>query len=134
MGREPGFMSYHTGRHPSQNKLAKPKLYYGCKCVFEHKKRSVPGRGAHFYEESVILIEAPDARSAREKAIKAARKYARQGVMFCGLVCAYPIMETQLGDGVEAFVSFRTSNLPPRNYVSRFYFSRSCYSAGLPEE
>lgn len=107
-----------------------PEIFYGCKCIFLHTARR---RGKmRFYEESVILIKAPDAAIARERASRAAADYAGKGITFCGVVASYPILEDELSEGMEVFSSFRFSSLSPKKYANRFYLGRSCYFSGLP--
>lgn len=105
------------------------QLYYGCKCMFMHTNRSC-GR-KRFYEESVLLIAAPNAAKAREKAMRAAADYAGEGIVFCELIATYPVLEDKPGDGTEVFSSFRYSTLSPKAFADRYYFGKSCYLAGL---
>ncbi len=104
-------------------------MYFGCKSVFLHKKRST-GK-LKFYEERVVIVQATEPDAARKKAIRVSTEYARDGIVFCDLISVFPILEERLEDGVEVFASFRWSKLEKREFADRFYFSKSCLTAGV---
>ena len=116
----------------SKRRSLKPgaPLFYGCKCVFLHKPKS--SRGKYFYEETIVVVNAPDDRVAARKARRLGNDYAGAGVVFCDLVAVYPILDDTLTDGVEVFAGFRRSRLAPKSFLKRFYIGPSSLAAGLP--
>lgn len=76
------------------------------------------------YEERITLWRATSVEQAVEFAEREAAVYAESGyeLSYVGFAQAYALDEdAELGHGVEVFSLLRNSELPPREYVDRFF-------------
>ncbi|MEU4107015.1 hypothetical protein ACGFYT_16080 [Streptomyces sp. NPDC048208] len=89
--------------------------WYGVRCVFRHRPLDV-------YEERVTLWTARSPDEAIARAETEAREYCDllEEVEYVNFAEAFLIREVP-GEGVEVFSLMRESELPPAQYVERFF-------------
>ncbi|MFG2816009.1 hypothetical protein [Streptomyces sp. NPDC048410] len=89
--------------------------WYGVRCVFRHRPLGV-------YEERVTLWTAHSLDEAIGRAETEAREYCDmlEGVEYANFAEAFRIGDVP-GEGVEVFSLMRESELPPGEYVQRFF-------------
>lgn len=89
--------------------------WYGVRCVFRHLSLGV-------YEERVTLWTARSSDEAIDRAETEAREYCEvlDEVEYVDFAEAFRINELP-GEGVEVFSLMRESELPPGEYVQRFF-------------
>jgi hypothetical protein len=89
--------------------------WYGVRCIFHHRDLRV-------YEERITLWEAPDGATAIARAEAEAIVYAHehQDVDYLDIAQSFHMFAPP-GDGAEAFSLMRSSELPPTEYLDRFF-------------
>ncbi|WP_369190852.1 hypothetical protein [Streptomyces sp. R08] len=89
--------------------------WYSVRCVFRHLSLGV-------YEERVTLWTARSLDEAISRAVSEAREYCEvlEEVEYVNFAEAFRISEVP-GEGVEVFSLMRESEMPPAEYVHRFF-------------
>ena len=92
--------------------------WYAVRSLFSHQEG--PERS---YEERITLWQAADLDDALDRAAAEAAGYAEfAGVTHLSeFAQSYPVADAPPRDGAEVFSLTRSSTLPPRPYVDRFF-------------
>lgn len=100
--------------------------WYGVRCVFRHLPLGV-------YEERVTLWTGGSAEEAIGRAEVEAREYcaALEGVEYSGFAESFRI-DGVPGEGAEVFSLMQESELPPGEYVERFFATGTERTGSLP--
>ena len=103
----------------------KDRYWFSVRCVFRMESSSS-------YEERVTLWRAASFSEAIERAETEAKEYANDvNSEYVGLAQAYELAEDAIGDGVEVFSLIRDSELPPNEYLDRFFATGSEHQGDL---
>ena len=96
--------------------------WYGVRCIFSH---GVVDDGARtLFEERIVLVRAESFDEAISKAEAEAENYAADlggETQYLGEADAYHLALSEIVEGSEIFSLMRTSELGPKDYVSRFF-------------
>lgn len=112
--------------------------WYGVRCLFDHGP-SESVLDAHMYEERIVILRATAFADAIERAELDAEEYARilPGVEFLGFAQAYLIADDLADDPrqelAEVYSLMRSSTLPSRDYIGRFFATGSEHEGAADE-
>lgn len=112
--------------------------WYGIRCLFGHGPSEIEA-GARVYEERIVILRATSFEDAVTKAEQDAETYASalDGVEYLGLAQAYEIADDIADDPcqqcAEVFSLMRSSALPARDYVRRFFDTGSEHHGSVDE-
>lgn len=96
--------------------------WYAARCVFRWKSVTPEASGHQIYEERIVLIRAENFEDARHRAEGEARQYAADtDAEFFDFVEVFHLFDRKIIDGTEIFSLIRESQLPPADYVERFF-------------
>ena len=106
---------HHSGVEPEQE-----NRWYAVRSLFH-----VPDDADGGYEERITLWEAPDLDDALARAAAEADEYAEfAGVTYLSdFAQSYALADAPPRDGAEVFSLTRSSAIPPKPYVERFFSS-----------
>lgn len=94
--------------------------WYSARCLFRHQSVGV---GIPPYEERLVLFRAKDFDDALGQAESEAREYAAslRGVEFLGFIDIDHLCADSVGHKTEIFSQMRDTELPPSEFISRFF-------------
>lgn len=96
--------------------------WYGVRCIFSHGE--VDDGARTLFEERIVLVRAESFDEAIAKAEAEAENYAADlagETQYLGDADAYHLALSEIEEGSEIFSLMRTSELGPKDYVSRFF-------------
>tara|TARA_R110001592_G_scaffold159604_1_gene391217 strand:+ start:1224 stop:1931 length:708 start_codon:yes stop_codon:yes gene_type:complete len=102
------------------------RSWFGAKCLFiHHGLFQDDGSEISTYEERVILVQAVSMNWAITTAEKDAREYAGEGgdCEYLNFIDCFQIFDAKPEGGAEVYSLMRKSELPPEEYIDRFYES-----------
>lgn len=105
--------------------------WFAVRCIFAETRPEAPTR----YEERITIWRAASFDEAVIRAEKDAQDYAKNLEQdYLGLAQAFHLfVEEAPADGDEVFSLIRESELPPEDYVTRFFDTGSEYEGNLGE-
>ena len=108
--------------------------WYSARGIFRHAPSESSG-GKLVYEERVVLFRAESFEDAIRQAEVEAEEYCSHlsGVSYLGYVMVYHLPSPKVAGGTVVFSLLRSSNLPPKAYLKRFFDTGTEFSGELDE-